>query len=369
LFKETPDSNLDRVPPPVKGFTRPRGPFRSERGPAPEPLRISYRSFDRQWVIPDPRLHHRPSPDLWNVHSHHQVFVSEQHAHTVSAGPALVFGAYVPDMHHFQGHHGGRVLPLFRDPDGKISNTAPALLQHLNTRLDIGVSAEDLLAYIAATAAHPAFTVRFHEPLATPGGVRVPLTADRQTWLDAVEIGRMIVWLHTYGERFADPQAGRPHRLPRLPHAEQPRVILPINEDPSELPDRIDYDAASRALLIGKGRIEPVPPAVYAYEVSGMPVVRKWFNYRSARPRGRRGSPLDDIRPDWDSETTGDLLDLLNVLGLCIALEPSQADLLDRILAGPIIDVADLTRSGVLPVPVAARRPPRRHGPPDLWEA
>jgi type ISP restriction-modification system protein len=134
-------------------------------------------------------------------------------------------------------------------------------------------------------------------------------------------------------------------------------------------PDRIDYDADDRALLIGKGRIEHVPPAVYAYEISGMPIVRKWFNYRSARPRIRRGSPLDDIRPAWDSETTGDLLDLLNVLGLCVALEPSQANLLDRILAGPMIDVADLTRSGVLPVPIAARRPPRRHGPSDLWQA
>ncbi|MGH4010230.1 MAG: type ISP restriction/modification enzyme [Pseudonocardiaceae bacterium] len=369
LFKETPDSNLDRVPPPVEGFIHPRSPFRSERGQAPAPVKISYRSFDRQWVIPDPRLHHRPSPDLWAVHNPHQVFVSEQHAHAVTAGPALVFAAHVPDMHHFQGHHGGRVLPLFRDADGRISNTAPAILDHLSARMGIRVSAEDLLAYIAATTGHPAFTARFHEPLATPGGIRVPLTADRQIWLDAVEIGRMVVWLHTYGERFADPQAGRPARAPSLPHAEQPRVILPITDNPRDLPNRIDYDAASRALLIGKGRIEPVPPTVYAYQVSGMPIVRKWFNYRSARPRGRRGSPLDDIRPNWDAETTGNLLDLLNVLGLCVALEPSQAELLNRILGGPIIDVADLTRSGVLPVPISVRRPPRRHGPPDLWQA
>lgn len=368
LFKETPDSNLDRVPPPVKGLTHPRSPFRAERGPPPEPVRICYRSFDRQWLIPDPRLHHRPSPDLWHVYGPSQVFVSEQHAHAVSAGPGLVFAAHVPDMDHFFGHHGGRVLPLFRDVDGSISNTAPALLQHLSTRLGTAVSAKDLLAYIAATTAHPAFTTRFHEPLATPGGIRVPLTTDRQTWLDAVEIGRMVVWLHTYGERFTDPRAGRPHRSPRLPLAEQPRVILPITDNPRELPNRIDYDPASCTLLVGEGRVEPVPPGVYAYEVSGMPIVRKWFNYRSARPRGRRGSPLDEIRPDWDSETTGDLLDLLNVLGLCVALEPSQAELLDRILIGPIVDVAELTKSGVLPVPPPARRPPRRHGTPDLWQ-
>lgn len=368
LFKETPDSNLDRIPPAVKGFAQPRKSFRSERGSAPEPVRICYRAFDRQWVIPDPRLHHRPSPDLWYVLGQRQVFVSEQHAQAVSVGPALVFAAHVPDMDHFQGHHGGRVLPLFRSSDGSISNTAPGLLEHLSDRLGIKVSAEDLLAYIAAMTAHPAFTARFREPLATPGGVRIPLTTDRQTWADAVEIGKMVVWLHTYGERFVDPLAGRPHTRPRLPPAEQPRVILPITEDPSELPDQIDYDAASCALLIGEGRIEPVPPAVYAYEVSGMAIVRKWFNYRSARPRGRRGSPLDAIRPHWDSETTGDLLDLLNVLGLCVALEPQQAALLEEILAAPVINAAELVKSGVLPVPAAARRPPRRHGTPDLWQ-
>jgi hypothetical protein len=214
------------------------------------------------------------------VLSPRQVFVSEQHTQGVSAGPALVFAAHVPDMDHFHGR-GGRVLPLFRGADGSFSNTAPRLLRHLSTSMDTQVSAEDLLAYIAATTVHPEFTAHFQEPLAAPGGIRVPLTADRKTWLDAVEIGRVIVWLHTYGERFADPQAGRPHGAPRL----QPRVILSITEDPCDLPDRIDYDAASRALLIGKGRIEPVPPAVYAYEVSGMPIVRKWFNYRSARPR------------------------------------------------------------------------------------
>jgi hypothetical protein len=295
------------------------------------------------------------------------VFISEQHAHAVTGGPALVLAAHVPDLHHFQGHHGGRVLPLFRDAAGTTPNIAAGLLNHLSGRLDTEVSAEDLLAYIAATTAHPAFTAHFYESLASPGGLRIPLTANRQTWLDAVRTGQVTVWLHTYGERFADPKAGRPRRTPRLPPAEQPKVILPITEDPSELPDEIDYDAATRTLFIGKGRIAPVTPEVYAYEVSGMAIVRKWFNYRSARPRSRRGSPLDDIRPDWDSETTGELLDLLNVLGLCIALEPKQADLLDRILAGPIIDITELTQAALLPVSSPARRPPRNE-PPDLWQ-
>ncbi|MGH3806630.1 MAG: type ISP restriction/modification enzyme [Pseudonocardiaceae bacterium] len=134
-------------------------------------------------------------------------------------------------------------------------------------------------------------------------------------------------------------------------------------------PDRIDYNADDRALLIGKGRIEHVSPAVYAYEISGMPIVRKWFNYRSARPRIRRGSPLDDIRPDWDSETTGDLLDILNVLRLCVALEPSQAACSTGSLLARSSTSQTSPDPACCPVPIAARRPPRRHGPPDLWQA
>jgi hypothetical protein len=54
----------------------------------------------------------------------------------------------------------------------------------------------------------------------------------------------------------------------------------------------------------------------------------------------RAPSPLEKIQPDgWLAEYTEDLLNLLNVLGRLIALEPRQADLLDRIVAGPLVAV------------------------------
>ena len=60
-------------------------------------------------------------------------------------------------------------------------------------------------------------------------------------------------------------------------------------------------------------------------------------------------SPLGDIQPEgWLAEYTEDLINLLNVLGRLVALEPAQADLLGRICAGPLIDAAA----------VAAARPP-----------
>src|SRR5580692_5145293 len=76
-------------------------------------------------------------------------------------------------------------------------------------------------------------------------------------------------------------------------------------------------------------------------------VLDQWFSYRR-RDRTkpligdkRPPSPLEKIQPDgWLAEYTEDLLYLLNVLGRVIALEPRQADLLDRIVAGPVVPVA-----------------------------
>ncbi len=102
---------------------------------------------------------------------------------------------------------------------------------------------------------------------------------------------------------------------------------------------------------MGAGRITPVEPNVWAYEVSGMRVVKRWFDRRKKDPDGRRSSPLDALVPTtWDPAWTTELLELLNVLTLLVDLEPAQADLLARIAAGPLVTVADLTTAGLLPV-------------------
>lgn len=75
-----------------------------------------------------------------------------------------------------------------------------------------------------------------------------------------------------------------------------------------------------------------------------MVVLDQWFSYRR-RDRTkpligdrRPPSPLEKIQRDgWLAEYTEDLLNLLNVLGRLVALEPLQADLLDRIVAGPLV--------------------------------
>jgi hypothetical protein len=125
----------------------------------------------------------------------------------------------------------------------------------------------------------------------------------------------------------------------------------------------MNYDASTRRLWIGKGYIEKVTPEMWAYQVSGKKVLGHWFSYRRrdrSRPLigdKRPPSPLDKIQPEgWPAEYTTDLLDLLHVLGRLIALEPVQADLLNRICAGPLRSSEELHVAGALatPDPIAA---------------
>lgn len=219
------------------------------------------------------------------------------------------------------------------------------------------VSPEDLLAYIAAVTAHDGYTQRFLSDLATPG-VRVPLTADPVLWDAAVEVGRRVLWLHTRGERYVNETAGRPAGPPRLPSEERPKVLVAIPDTEDGMPEGLVYDEPTRALHLGAGRIGPVDPAVWTYEVSGMRILRKWVGYRQKTSLGRRSSPLDDLRPrTWLAEYTTDLLDLVQVLTMIVRLEPEQAVLLEDILSGPMIDVETLNEAGVFPVDPAARKP------------
>jgi hypothetical protein len=180
--------------------------------------------------------------------------------------------------------------------------------------------------------------------------------------MDAVKIGSEVLWLHTYGERCVAPASGRLPGPPRM-RSGRPKVRVGIPDTEVGMPERMTYDDTTRTLHIGEGEIAPVAPEVWNYQVSGMPVVKHWFGYRKKSPSGNRKSPLDYIAATtWTSAMTTELLELLNVLGRCVELEPVQRKLLDRIAGSPLITLDDLTASAVLPVSAAARsipKPPR----------
>jgi Type ISP C-terminal specificity domain len=312
------------------------------------PTRYAFRSFDRQWIIPDNRLINRPNPALWKAWSDKQVFVTALERASPKSGPAISMTSLIPDHDHYKGSFAGRVYPLWADAQATQSNVRAEILQALAKAHGAPVAAEDLVAYIAAVMAHPAFTARFRADLVRPG-LRVPLTADKALFDEANALGHEVVWLHCYGERFVDSAAGRPKGPPRLPQGEAPFIPADgaIPPAPEPLPETLDYDAAKRRLRLGKGFVENVAPAMRNYEISGKNVLDQWFSYRRrdrVKPLigdRRPPSPLEKIQPDgWLAEYTEDLLNLLNVLGRLTALEPRQANLLDRIVAGPLVVLA-----------------------------
>jgi hypothetical protein len=319
---------------------------------------IAFRTFDVQFIIPDDRVLATPRPDLWRVRSDEQLYATELHSESLHSGPALSFAAHTPEMHHFKGSSGGRVLPLYASADTSRPNLPPGLLDLLTARLGLPVTPVDVLAYIAAVTAHPAFTARFAEDMRTPG-IRVPLTADPGVWADAVELGKRVLWLHTGAERCTGP--GRPPGPPEVMDQERrPLLVTAIPALP--LPDDLTYDPTTKTLRIGDGSAAPVEQRVAEYTVGGTHVLRKWFGYRRATRTQARGdqSPLDDVRPtEWPAEYTTDLLELLHTLTLVTDLEPAQAELLDRVMSGPRITVEDLTAAGVFPIPEKARSLPK----------
>nr|WP_281493610.1 type ISP restriction/modification enzyme [Ancylobacter koreensis] len=313
-------------------------------------VKFGFRSFDPQWIIADARLINDPRQKLWASNSQEQIYLTNLEAHSPTNGPAVTFSAHVPDQHHYKGSFGGRVFPLWADAVATQPNINPHVLANLADLYGHAVSPPDLMAYIAAVLAHPAFTARFAKDLKQPG-LRVPVTADAGLFAKAVEIGREVISLHTYGDRFHDAAAGRPRQAPRLDKAHAPTIPVggAIPGAPEPLPETMDYDPATRRLTVGKGHVDNVMPEVWNYEVSGKKVVWQWF---SSRRRNRTKpvigdrrppSPLDSIQPDhWLGEYTTDLMNLLHVLGRLVLLEPRQAALLEEIMGQPLLGIADL---------------------------
>jgi hypothetical protein len=82
----------------------------------------------------------------------------------------------------------------------------------------------------------------------------------------------------------------------------------------------------------------------------------------------RPPSPLGDIQPNfWLAEYTTELINVLNVLGSLVDLEPVQAKLLEKICAEPLIPADELSTAGALIVPAKAKVKVGKTQGPDLF--
>ncbi|MGW3104787.1 type ISP restriction/modification enzyme [Streptomyces sp. NPDC001100] len=285
-------------------------------GPCPEPVRVLHAPFDEQWLIPDHRLIDVARPELWRVADERQIFVVDTPGAPGTSGPLLLASTILPLVRP------GRVRPLYRRPHAEEPNLAPGLLDHLAGHLGHSPAPADVLAWTVATV--------------RPGPA-VPLTRDPELWARGVELGHRLLWLmHRNGDR------------PKLPGGRRPYVRAPL---PS-LPLTLHYDRDEETLHLDEGRISPVPPESWDFEVSGVRVLEEWFTSRTSESAAP--GTLAAIRPAaWQQTWTSELLELITVLALLAELRPRQTELT---VTDPVTS-AELRRAGVLPAPEWTRHP------------
>jgi len=347
LFRETPDRRIDRrYQSLLNSETREKSISDITSGdPLPNMTPYSYRSFDRQFVIADSRVADRMRPVLWRLHSGKQVYMTSLLTDVLGTGPAVTATADIPDLHHFHGRGAKDVIPLWRDADANMPNVTCGVLQSLETEYGARVTPERLFAYTYGILAQPAYADSFWDELEMPAP-RLPITKDADLFQQVADHGVRLLYLHTYGQRFARPEDDGfiPQGVARCTRA----VSL------KEYPEGFSYDAEEQTIIIGDGKFQPVAPEIWNYSVSGLQIVKSWLDCRKLQRAGRRSSPLDNIRPDqWDF--TEQLLELLWVIEATLDLEPVGEALFERVCNSRLFADSEL------PVPTEGE-----HMPPDL---
>ena len=297
----------------------------------------SFRSFDRHYAVEDIRFNDRMGEVLWRLQGGKQLYLTALATEALGSGQGIIASAAVPDLHHFRGSFGGKdVIPLYRDAAGTKPNITDGLLDVLGKEFGYIPSAEDFTAYVYAVLGGQSYTRRFWNELETPG-LHVPLTKDGKAFAGAAKLGRKLIWLHTYAERFRGEDRGED-----VPQGTA-TTIKGVSSDPTRYPDEYGYDAAKQEITVGDGRFGPVAPAVWEFEVSGLKVVQSWLGYRMKKRAGKKSSPLDDIRPErWTARMSDEFLELLWVLEATLAMEPKLEKALDEVVAGPCFTSAEL---------------------------
>lgn len=334
LFRETSQKHLE-----AKGknlFSLESLPALMQDSNMLAPVRYGYRSFDRQFTVPDSRVNDRPRPQLWDSYSDDQLFLVTLTSTTLGDGPAVTLSPYVPDMHFFNNRGAKDVHPLYRSAGTSQPNVSASLRAALATAYGREAEPLEIAAYVVGLLGTSAYTERFADELAE-SVAHVPFTADEALFTEVAGFGRSIIFEQTWGERGAELNQFGQSVGQRFKGAATIAVPTPA----SGYPESWSYDTDSHQLSVGGGRFDNVSPAVAGFEVSGMNVLRSWLGYRMKTPAGKSSSPLDRIQANtWQHDS--EFLELLWQLEFMVNAAPRGAELLDQVVTGKTIPPAKL---------------------------
>ena len=234
---------------------------------------------------------------------------------------------------------------MWRDPDATDPNVASGLLEAVGRVHGLTITPERLFAYAYGILAQPAYVEQFWDELEQPPP-RLPITKNGDLFQNVAVHGARLLYLHTYGERFASlaDDGSVPQGTARCTKA------VPVDN----YPEGFSYDPETQVLAVGDGEFAPLAPEVWNYSVSGFHVVKSWLDRRKLNRSGRQSSPLDEIRPEqWIF--TEELLELLWVVEATLDLQPEGTELLAMVFA------SDLFSQEEFPKPSNAERQPSRN--------
>lgn len=316
--------------------------------------RIAFRSFDRQWAVADNRVIDMPRPALWKTMGPKQVFLTSALDGT-TAGPTMVANAYVPDLNS-TNNRGGTVFPIYRDADGIHANISSGLLAVLSEGLGRDLSAEDVIGYIYGLTGTDAFVQQFKEQV-QQDGPRIPFTADAGLFAKVAVLGADLLWWATYAERSILVPGSATHGA-KIPAgtAKAETAVQPVG---AGYPETFAYSPIARTLTVGSGAIGPISPEVWAFEVSGLPIISSWLGYRMKKRAGKSSSPLDKVRPGtWSF--TGELLDVIAVVERLVNAQSEAAALLRLVLESTLVSTEEMPEASA-----AEKTAPASATPPD----
>ena len=340
LFKETRDRKISGIYLSVDGSGTKNPSLKSlpQDTPIPKISKISYRSFDRHWAFIDSRLGDYLRPNMYQAHTNHQLYLTSLLTNVLGEGPSAIVTNLLPDLDHFRGSFGAKhIIPLWQGGDVSIPNITQGVLDLIQKIFGNPVTPEDFFAYTYAVLFSPSYVQKFWEELTIPG-IRLPVTKDPVLFETTVKIGKQLIYLHTYGERF-NPTGTRVGIIPQ--GTASCKVGVPTTKD--DYPETFIYNETTEELLVGKGVFTHIRPQVWNFSISGFHVVKSWLGYRMKDRAGKKSSPLDDIRPEtWTFDN--ELLDLLWVLDHTIDLLPQVNQNLENILKSELIPAEEFPK-------------------------
>ena len=255
---------------------------------------VAYRPLDRRFHYNHNAYNDRLRPDLQRVWGRHNVSLYSLPSGT-GAGPAVWCHGHLPDRHAFRGSYGGYAFPLHdRRPEVAGTNIARPLIDGLAAAYGLEVAPEQVFDAILCLLSAQSYTLRFAEDLEDVFP-HVPFPADHDVFAQLAALGALIRAAQTFDAAHA-PSAAADPAFVRLATAPTRGAVLHV----------VSAGHSLSLCADGSGRVEGLPPALWAFEVSGYPVLHRWLE-------GRAGLPVDLELFDTFRDVCARLADLVRL--------------------------------------------------------